>query len=1232
MNIDFYVYNLHELAAWTPIWRALTQRGVKAQFVVEPPGTHTAHGSQPDAANGYRDDKAANLVPLMTDDMFRQVLGYLVENELAYAKQANHTADAVLTTQGYHWVRDYQGLKVRTGYGVSPHRDAWGYGPVVNEGMGLVLTHGEVPAALTRRHVAADRVLIGGYPKFDAFHRGEVDRAAWAAQFGLDPSRPTVVYFSTWAHNSSLDRFGPTIAALARDYNVLYKPHHNNLFFEQERLEQLRQAHGVVIGTELSSVPYYAVADLVLADVRSGSLTEAFLTERRVIGLSPYAAPDDDQLLPEIAAVLEVCRDATQLPAAVAAGLEQGAPPAAQRDLTPRLFSDFQGHAAAVTADMLIDQVERNQRPAARRRQTWTTEQPLFSVIIPTYKRPAVLKKCLDALARQTLPADAFEVLVSDDGSPDNTGEVVNAYRAPFKLSYLRQANSGPAAARNRAIEQARGEYLLILNDDALLEPDALAVHKVDQEQGGGQEAVLGMFRFLPEHMSTPFGYLMQNSYLLFAYGTLHGGQFYQLTPGQRLNYMWFYTCNLSVRRQKVLDVGGFDEFFSGPAFEDLDLGLRLEQAGVGLRYDPRAFAWHDHAQSPEGYVRTNTMRKRWMLAFCLKHPTSAWYRNLTPDLARQWREQLQAAAPQAQKVQAALEQLNASVPAGASEDDLKRVANEMYPLACWITDYTDRKGMLESAHLEPFMKANLAAAAPATTLAAPPPPSREDLRRERKMRRALGNDTALALSVVIPTYNRRETLARCLAALASQTLAPNRFEVVVVDDGSTDGTSDWLAQQAYPFALRAFQQANAGPGAARNLGAREARGEVILFLGDDIYAPPKLLAEHVDFHHDYPSQYEAVVGRVDWAENVNVTPFMRYIVGPSGVQFAYDSIRDPESAGYRCFYTCNISLKRSLLAAEDPLFDPEYWYPAWEDIDLGYRLQQQGLRLRYRRKLLAYHDHPTELLRYQQRQFRAGQMACLFARKHPQAPEARQTEMLKEQYRRSSYQAGLLADLKADERLIAATAKIEAALEMHAVDAENQAALDQGYTQVLQRAYIRGILAGESRDVAPVTAQAPAPTPAEPKPLAQPAGAPPAEALLDAMLAAPDPGAVLRAHLDDLDAEFLGLVRLRARAAKRDGQPDLAAALTELATGVAGLLEARAEAPAADRAAHLYEQLLNGDEDLGTALERRAGELSDDFLALVQAKAHGARQEGDVDLAEGLEGFAAEVVSYLAP
>src|SRR5262249_40164696 len=87
--------------------------------------------------------------------------------------------------------------------------------------------------------------------------------------------------------------------------------------------------------------------------------------------------------------------------------------------------------------------------------------------------------------------------------------------------------------------------------------------------------------------------------------------------------------------------------------------------------------------------------------------------------------------------------------------------------------------------------------------------------------------------TVVIATHNRRELLARSLAALAEQTVPPASLDVVVVDDGSADGTSEWLGTLRPPFTLRSFRQTNQGPAAARNRGIEAARGAVILFLDD---------------------------------------------------------------------------------------------------------------------------------------------------------------------------------------------------------------------------------------------------------------------------------------------------------------------------------------------------------------------------------------------------------------
>jgi len=101
-------------------------------------------------------------------------------------------------------------------------------------------------------------------------------------------------------------------------------------------------------------------------------------------------------------------------------------------------------------------------------------------------------------------------------------------------------------------------------------------------------------------------------------------------------------------------------------------------------------------------------------------------------------------------------------------------------------------------------------------------------------------------ISVIIPTFNRAEQLRLCLDSLSRQTAAPETFEVVVVDDGSTDGTEEMLRTYGAPFPLRVEQQANRGPGAARNRGIELAAGAFCLFMDDDILADPQFVSEHL--------------------------------------------------------------------------------------------------------------------------------------------------------------------------------------------------------------------------------------------------------------------------------------------------------------------------------------------------------------------------------------------------
>ncbi|HEX2163539.1 MAG TPA: glycosyltransferase [Thermoanaerobaculia bacterium] len=239
--------------------------------------------------------------------------------------------------------------------------------------------------------------------------------------------------------------------------------------------------------------------------------------------------------------------------------------------------------------------------------------------------------------------------------------------------------------------------------------------------------------------------------------------------------------------------------------------------------------------------------------------------------------------------------------------------------------------------------------------------------------------------SVVVPTFDRLDVLPEVLAALEGQAGAPD-FEVIVVDDGSTDGSGEWLAERARTarVPLAVLRQPNRGPAAARNAGVAAARGRRVAFLGDDTVPSTGWLAAHAAAHRrrgDDPRV--AVIGYTGWHPRMRLDPFLRH-VNEHGLQFGYALIDDPEDVPFNFFYTSNLSLSRELLVAEP--FDLSFPYPAWEDIEAGYRLcRRHGLRLAYEPAARTAHDHPTDLARFAARQEKAGYSAVVFHRLHPE-------------------------------------------------------------------------------------------------------------------------------------------------------------------------------------------------------------------------------------------------------
>ncbi len=243
-------------------------------------------------------------------------------------------------------------------------------------------------------------------------------------------------------------------------------------------------------------------------------------------------------------------------------------------------------------------------------------------------------------------------------------------------------------------------------------------------------------------------------------------------------------------------------------------------------------------------------------------------------------------------------------------------------------------------------------------------------------------------LSVVIPTHNRFPILKRCLQALENQEFPKHDYEVIVVDDGSTDGTRDQGKQlvTSCRFKGQYFRQEAEGPGRARNRGIQEARGDVVLLIGDDIFAAPNFLIQHWSAHKLSPAQNHVVIGKVEWDPNLNITPFMSYL--ENGIQFSFHKLNN-ENVDYRHCYTANVSVKSRLLKEGQIFFSKELPFAAYEDIEWGYRLMKAGALFRYVPEALGFHHHPVTMEAYKKRMVLAGRAYSQLRRLHPDLAQA---------------------------------------------------------------------------------------------------------------------------------------------------------------------------------------------------------------------------------------------------
>ena len=231
-------------------------------------------------------------------------------------------------------------------------------------------------------------------------------------------------------------------------------------------------------------------------------------------------------------------------------------------------------------------------------------------------------------------------------------------------------------------------------------------------------------------------------------------------------------------------------------------------------------------------------------------------------------------------------------------------------------------------------------------------------------------------VSVVIPTYNRKELLKRTLEFLFKQSYSKDGYEIIVVDDGSTDGTHKMIKSLSSPCRLIYLYQNRRGPHIARNLGIKNAQGEVIIFVDSDIFAPPKFIEEHIRFHRKFK---DVVVSGPTVRTNK-----LRNVFSDIERRKRQELLFNWSGPS---FITSNLSVERKYLLQVGG-FDEEFEGYGWHDWELGLRLKKLGLKVKRNVGAIVYHYQEkrelSDILSLCEKRRQRGINAVLYYKKHP--------------------------------------------------------------------------------------------------------------------------------------------------------------------------------------------------------------------------------------------------------
>lgn len=223
------------------------------------------------------------------------------------------------------------------------------------------------------------------------------------------------------------------------------------------------------------------------------------------------------------------------------------------------------------------------------------------SIVIPAYNAATTISQTVEACLAQRYPAETLEVIVVDDGSTDETEKTLTSY----PVVYLKQKNAGPAAARNQGWKKAQGEIVFFTDADCIPEPDWVS-------------------RIIAHYNDATIG-AVGGSYGIANPGQLLADCVYQeiIARHRRMpcSPRALGSYNLSVRRDILVRVNGFDESYRMASGEDNDLSYNIRKAGFQLVFEPQALVSHYHPSRLNSYLRSQFWHGFWRVRLYRAHP-----------------------------------------------------------------------------------------------------------------------------------------------------------------------------------------------------------------------------------------------------------------------------------------------------------------------------------------------------------------------------------------------------------------------------------------------------------------------------------------------------------------------------------------------------------------------------------------------------------------------------------